>query len=218
MYDENIKFLAVVDGLKTETRWDGMRAWAQFKNSEQMESVADHSWHLCLLIMTVVRGDTFAHIDVLKCLKIAVIHDLAEVITGDINAYLVTKGVVTPEDKMKMEEQAINNMIKNVDERVRSEIVDLFHEYGSGVSREAVLVKALDKIDGWLHFIEHASPDFADSFGMEGVRHMGYWGNKQVQRCPELKDFSEEVKSRMRTKYERSGVKWEDDVFNLKWD
>ena len=46
---------------------------------ENPESVAAHSWGLCLLTLILCPDD----LDRLKCLEFAVVHDLAEEITGD---------------------------------------------------------------------------------------------------------------------------------------
>jgi putative hydrolase of HD superfamily len=45
------------------------------------ESTAEHSWRLCL--MAIVFEDQLPRLDVLKMLKMCVIHDLGEAINGD---------------------------------------------------------------------------------------------------------------------------------------
>ena len=53
-------------------------------SSGRTESTAEHSWRLCL--MAIVFEDQLAEPDMLKILKMCVIHDLGKAINGDIPA------------------------------------------------------------------------------------------------------------------------------------
>lgn len=76
-------------------------------------------------------------------MKIAIVHDLAEVVVGDI----------TPADnvpaklKKEMEMNALKDMLKEFDEKFQNEIVSLFKEYEEGTSVEAQIVRDLDKYE-----------------------------------------------------------------------
>ena len=54
--------------------------------SRRAENDAEHSWHLCLCI-TVLAEHANAAIDVLRVLKMAIVHDLVEIDAGDTFAY-----------------------------------------------------------------------------------------------------------------------------------
>ena len=75
---EFIDFLNKVEVLKHNTRhcWgaDGRR-----------ESVAEHCWRLSLMPMLV--KDEFPYVDIDKVIKMCIIHDLGEAVTGDIPAF-----------------------------------------------------------------------------------------------------------------------------------
>ena len=53
-------------------------------DSGKLESVAEHTWRLTLLAISY--ADQFPDIDTLKLLKICILHDLGEIIGGDIPA------------------------------------------------------------------------------------------------------------------------------------
>jgi putative hydrolase of HD superfamily len=72
-----LEFLRAAERLKTTTR----SAWT---SAGQSESVAEHTWRLCL--MAIVLAPEVPGIDVARLLKICVIHDLGEAIGGDVPA------------------------------------------------------------------------------------------------------------------------------------
>jgi putative hydrolases of HD superfamily len=104
------------------------------------ESVAEHTWRLCL--MALVLGREFDDVDMTKLLKMCIIHDLGEAIGGDISATLQP-----PEGKAAQERADLLTLLEPLPEPVRSEIVDLWDEYESALTPEARVAKALDKIE-----------------------------------------------------------------------
>lgn len=65
-----------------------------------MESVADHSWRMALLCMLFSEEK---NIDISKCMKFAIIHDLSEVIVGDITP----RDDISAKEKHKLEDYGI---------------------------------------------------------------------------------------------------------------
>lgn len=76
-----IAFIVEVDQLKNIFR--------QTVNtvSGRTENDAEHSWGLCLLVMTLAEHANVPHLDVLRALKMVIIHDLVEIDAGDTFAY-----------------------------------------------------------------------------------------------------------------------------------
>ena len=72
-----LEFLRGAERLKSVTR-------SAYTSEGQQESVAEHTWRLCL--MSVVFADSFPGVDFARLVKICVIHDLGEAIGGDIPA------------------------------------------------------------------------------------------------------------------------------------
>ncbi len=79
--DKEIKFIKLAEKLKTEMR----HSWL---SDGRRESVAEHSWRLSLMALRYAEK-LDQPVDLLKCLKIAIIHDLVEVISGDIPIFNV---------------------------------------------------------------------------------------------------------------------------------
>jgi putative hydrolase of HD superfamily len=102
------------------------------------ESVADHSYRTTLLSMTL---SDILELDTLKTVRMALIHDLAESLTGDL----------TPRQKQgnhaKQDFRALKKALKELPEPVIKIYTGLFKEYQENKTPEARLVHNADKLD-----------------------------------------------------------------------
>ncbi|GBR69345.1 HD domain-containing protein [Gluconobacter kanchanaburiensis] len=105
------------------------------------ESTAEHSWALCLLVMTF--ADQLGDIDLLKLLKICIIHDLGEAIHGDVPAISQTASA----GKAAQEREDLLAIMVPLPHELQSEFLSLWDEYEHAASPEARLAKAFDKIE-----------------------------------------------------------------------
>jgi putative hydrolases of HD superfamily len=55
--------------------------------SRRLENDAEHSWHLCLCVVILAEHANAPQLDVLRVLKMIIIHDLVEIDAGDTFAY-----------------------------------------------------------------------------------------------------------------------------------
>jgi putative hydrolase of HD superfamily len=78
---QQIRFIVEVDKLKEIFRQTVLI------NSRRAENDAEHSWHLCLLVITLAEHANWPRFDVLRVLKMVIIHDLVEIDAGDTFAY-----------------------------------------------------------------------------------------------------------------------------------
>ena len=125
------------------------------------ESTAEHSWRLCL--MAIVFEDQLASLDVLKVLKMCVIHDLGEAINGDIPA--VDKTLFP--NKSEQERNDLLLLTRALDEPLKTEILTLWDDYEHARSPEAKAVKALDKLETILQHNQGKNPpDFDYQFNL----------------------------------------------------
>jgi putative hydrolase of HD superfamily len=130
-------------------------------SSGRTESTAEHSWRLCL--MAIVFADQLADLDVLKILKMCVIHDLGEAINGDIPA--VSKAAFP--DKSEQERNDLLLLTSALDEGLKTEILALWDDYENARSAEAKAVKALDKLETILQHNQGKNPaDFDYAFNL----------------------------------------------------
>ena len=110
-----------------------------YRDVNAPESDAAHSWSLSLLVQMYAP----AELDLCKCLKLANIHDLAEIYVGDF----VPGSDITPEEKHQLESEA---MVKLAEELDYPELTGLFDEYEAAETPEAVFVRNMDKLDAVL--------------------------------------------------------------------
>jgi 5'-deoxynucleotidase YfbR-like HD superfamily hydrolase len=102
------------------------------------ESVADHTFRTALLCMVF---SSLEGLDELKMLQMALIHDLPEVIVGDL----------TPLEKVRedknSEEAAMKSLLAFLPKGVRDKYVKVWHEYTGNESAEARAVRQLEKLE-----------------------------------------------------------------------
>lgn len=55
--------------------------------SRRPENDAEHSWHLCLCVITLAEHANSPSLDLLRVLKMLIVHDLVEIDAGDTFAY-----------------------------------------------------------------------------------------------------------------------------------
>ena len=130
-------------------------------SSGRQESTAEHTWRLCLMAM--VFEPHFSDIDFSKLIKICIIHDLGEAISGDIPAVEQQPGC----DKSDREREDLITLIEPLDEQLRSEFLSLWEQYETGASPEALLVKGMDKLETILQHNQGKNPpDFNYEFNL----------------------------------------------------
>ncbi|WP_330400931.1 HD domain-containing protein [Lacrimispora amygdalina] len=140
--DKLIKFLGILEKLKCNTRHN----WT---TNGRQESVAEHSWRLAVLAMLL--ADDFPGIDMNKVIRMCLIHDWGEALTGDIPAFLKT------ESDEETEALAIETLLKNLPDSMAQEYSVLFEEMADLNTEEAILVKALDKTETLIQHNEAGS-------------------------------------------------------------
>lgn len=125
------------------------------------ESTAEHSWRLCLMAM--IFEDEFAGMDMLRILKMCLVHDLGEAILSDIPA---VERELHP-DKSEQEKAALLHLTHSLGEKQRMGILSLWQEYEHAASPEARIVKALDKLETILQHNQGINPpDFDYEFNL----------------------------------------------------
>jgi len=131
------------------------------------ESTAEHSWRLCLIAL-MFEGE-LAGVDMARLLKLLVVHDLGEAISGD------TPAVAQHIDPHRAERERTDliALCHPLPTDLQDVIVDLWDEYASGRSPEAVLAKGLDKLETMMqHLIGRNDPDFDYAFNLTyGTAH-----------------------------------------------
>jgi len=151
-----LAFVRAAESLKYMTR----TSWT---SDGSQETVAAHSWRLCL--MALVLAPHFPGIDVGKLLRICLVHDLGEAISGDISAALQ----VSVPNKSAQERADLEQLVQPLPDTVRADLVALWDEYEAASSPEARLAKGLDKLETILQHNQGVMPT-----GFDFLFNIGY--------------------------------------------
>jgi putative hydrolase of HD superfamily len=150
-----LTFLRAAERLKTVAR----SGWT---SAGQPESVAEHTWRVCLMAMLLY--DHTPGIDLARLLKMCLIHDLGEAIGGDVPA--PAQSVGTP--KSEQERADLLQLSASLPPARQQEILELWNEYEAASSPEARLAKGLDKLETILQHTQGKNPaNFDYAFNLE---------------------------------------------------
>lgn len=110
-----------------------------WSSTGKQESTAEHTWRLCLMVMLFEKY--LPQLDTLKLMKMCLIHDIAEIIDGDIPA------IIKVPNKSEKERKNLVFLTKNLPSHLKEEIINLWDDYENILSIEAKVAKALDKLE-----------------------------------------------------------------------
>ena len=171
-----IEFLNVIEKLKCNTR----HSWT---SSGRRESVAEHSWRLA--VMAMLCADEYPELDMNKVVKMCLVHDFGEAITGDIPSFLKT------DENEKREDEAIDKLLSLLPDVERKELSELFEEMRELSTSEAKLYKALDNMEA---VISHNEADLSTWIPLEYTENLVY-GQENSQWSEWTKGLREELKA-----------------------
>jgi putative hydrolases of HD superfamily len=130
--------------------------WISKAKILKAESVADHSYSLTALSM--VFSD-FLGLDTEKVIKMCIIHDLAESIIGDY-----TPEEISIREKQKKEDDAMKIVISSFPDKIALLYSNIWKEYCLNQTKEARLVKQLDKVEMFLQANEYLKNGYSHEF------------------------------------------------------
>lgn len=132
------------------------------------ESVADHTWRVAMLAMVLAPQ---LKVNQSKLIKMALVHDLAEIITGDIIWEKGKKVTGSQQQKIRDERKAMQSIFS--DNPGFKEYITLWEEYEAQKSKEAKTIKALDKLEMAMQALEYEK----DGYSKKSLQE--FWDNAQ---------------------------------------
>lgn len=111
-------------------------------NSDRPENDAEHSWHLALMAIALSEHAN-KPVDILKVIKMVLIHDIVEIDSGDVFLYDKSKSHKNTEEELA----AANRIFGLLPENQAKELIDLWKEFEDGETDEAKFAKSLDKLE-----------------------------------------------------------------------
>lgn len=134
-----MRFYLLATQLKYKIRsgWDENH-WNVSK--ERIESVAEHVYGTCILAISL-DSEFECHIDLNKVIKMLVVHELGEVIIGDITPF----DNVSKEEKLRREHEAIIRVIGDLVKK--DELLALLYEFDEQKTKESIFAYHCDKLE-----------------------------------------------------------------------
>lgn len=133
---KQISFIKEIDKIKYIQRK------TKLFNSNRPENDAEHSWHLAMMaIVLAEHADT--PVDVLKVVKMVLIHDIVEIDAGDTFIYDNEKNHSNT-DNERIAAQRIFGLLP---QEQADELIAVWEEFEAGVSNEAKFAKAMDRLE-----------------------------------------------------------------------
>lgn len=137
---QQIPFIVEIDELKSILRQ------SYLVNRERRENSAEHSWHAAVAAMLLARYADVP-IDLLRVLKILLVHDIVEIDAGD--TYCFDSPSVA--NKTTCERQAAGRLFGLLPAEQAHELLELWEEFESGQTPEARFATAVDRLLPLLH-------------------------------------------------------------------
>jgi putative hydrolase of HD superfamily len=154
--------------------------------SGRAESTAEHSWRLCLMVLLFEKD--IVGVDIKKLLKLCVLHDLGEAISGDVPAPHQSDG----DNRQERERRDFQALCADLPDDVASDFMVLWDEYADAVTPEAQLAKAFDKLETML---QHQLMPAADADADFHAFNLSY-GRDRTEVFPLTRQIRERVDAR----------------------
>lgn len=133
---KQIEFIKEIDKIKYIQRR------TKLFNSDRNENDAEHSWHLAMMAI-VLSEYSDVKIDLLKVIKMVLIHDIVEIDAGDTFIYDQNKNHDNTEEELK----AAKRIFGMLPEKQAAEFIEVWTEFEDGISNEAKFAKSMDRLE-----------------------------------------------------------------------
>ena len=141
---QQINFIKEIDKIKYIQRK------TKLFNSNRNENDAEHSWHLAMMTIVLAEHSDIP-IDVLKVLKMVLIHDIVEIDAGDTFIYDTKKNHTNTNE----ERNAANRIFGMLPNEQADELISIWEEFESGESNEAKFAKSMDRFEPLLQNVSN---------------------------------------------------------------
>ena len=176
MTKKNIENLISILGRMKDLRRSG---WLK-RTVDTPESDADHSYSVALLSWLLAPRN----LDLCRCLKLALIHDLAEIYSGDYTPV----DNISPQEKHCLEQEAVQRLAAELN---TPELLELFNEYETKQTKESLFVNGLDKLDNvltaaWYDKNNRAPQKLLPEFSAHAARCLNALPEKEVAAIKQI--------------------------------
>ena len=178
---QRLRFLLEADKLKQVLRRSVIHGKHRRENS------AEHSWHLTLMALVLVDHAAVRDLDLLRVLKMLVVHDLVEIDAGDTFAY----DEAAKRHQQEREERAAKRIFALLPAAQSAELRALWDEFEARQSAEAQFALALDRLQPMLLNYFNGGPGWQEHGVTE--RQVRAINACMEQGSPELWDYAQRM-------------------------
>ena len=162
---KQIEFIKEIDKIKYIQRK------TKLFNSDRPENDAEHSWHLALMAM-VLSEHANQSVDLLKVIKMVLIHDIVEIDAGDTFIYDTEKNHTNTE----VERLAAQRIFGILPAEQAEELIALWEEFEVGQTHDAQFARAMDRLEPLLQ----NSSNNGGTWNEPGVNYEKVYAKKSV--------------------------------------
>lgn len=184
MITENL--LKQIDFIKEIDKIKYIQRRTKLFNSDRRENDAEHSWHLAMMAIVLSEHSDY-EIDLLKVIKMVLIHDIVEIDAGDTFIYDQNKNHENTEEELKSAQRIFGILPKEQAE----EFIRIWTEFEEGKSNEAKFARTMDRLEPLL---QNTSND-GGTWKEFGVKYQTVYDKKKVIKngSTELWKFAENL-------------------------
>lgn len=132
---KQISFLIEIDKVKSIFRK------TRIFHTKRYENDAEHAWHLAMMAI-ILSEHSNQPIDILKVIKMTLIHDLVEIDAGDTFLYAEHQ-----EEKVSNERKCAERIFGLLPDEQRDEFLSLWEEFEAKQTAEAKFAGSIDRLE-----------------------------------------------------------------------
>lgn len=168
MKEQNvIEYYVLCNKLKDIVR----TGWKDWKvKRKRVESVAEHIYGTQMLAIAIYSEFKY-DIDIKKVILMLALHELEEIIIGDLTPFQITKG-----KKKNLGTKAVEEIVKNLS--IKEDIKDIINEFDERITKEALFAHHIDKLECDLQCKLYDEENCVDLNNQEEISP---YHNKEVQ-------------------------------------
>ncbi len=178
---EIIEFAKLVGKLKVTPR----TGW-KIRGVKSPESVAEHSYRTALIAMLIADEKK---LDSEKLIKMALLHDLEEAITGDMPTLKKVK--YDKEKLLKENLRKMNDALSSLSNNIRKEYIGLWLESEKCETKYSKLLKQIDYIEMMIQCLEYEKAQPKVNLSEFWINVAGY---KHFKWTPEFQKIFDKLK------------------------
>lgn len=134
--EQQLDFLVEIDRMKNILRQ------TLLADGSRRENDAEHSWHFAIMAMVLQEHAFSPEVDMLRVLKMALVHDLVEVYAGDTFCY-DDVGNATKEAR---EQEAADKLFGKLPAEQGAELRALWEEFDAMETPDAIYASSIDRL------------------------------------------------------------------------